>query len=139
MDVTAGLAAALATLSQAVDDSDCDEIDVEQLLEEFAHTVKLGCAFLGTAPSSDVDSTEPGAVSYLGMSVRVATVVGAFCSTAMAWNPDGGAIATSLHLPLKAGADAQAPNTVTIYAGKAGAFVDLAADLGWILTPHRVC
>ncbi|MEO8749724.1 MAG: ANTAR domain-containing protein [Allobranchiibius sp.] len=116
MDVTAGVAAALATLSQAAHDPGLDDLDLERLLHEFAHDIKLAVR------------------SYLGMSLSIATAAGAFCLTAMDELTDGANVATSLHLPLQASASATVPSTVTFYASQAGALVDLAADLTWILS-----
>lgn len=115
MPLTAAMTAALAPLSVALHDPVCDDIDLEELLSEFAAATKRVVH------------------SYLGMSLSITSAVGNFSLTAMDDPRHLTDIVASLHLPLKTTPGATTNSTVTFYAGKAGAFVDLAADIGWIL------
>lgn len=117
MALTAVVAATLATLSLAAHDPEVDDIDLERSLGQ------LACG------------TKQAVHSYLGMSLNIVTAVGNLSLTAMDDLPDIPSIVTSLHLPLNTTPQPTTSSTVTFYAGKAGAFVDLAADLGWILSP----
>lgn len=116
MAFTAAVAAGLATLSVALHDPGLDEIDLDKVLREFARATKRAVH------------------SYLGMSLTIATAVGSLTLTAMDDPRDVADIVTSLQLPLKATPEATTNSTVTFYAGNPGAFVDLAADLDWMLS-----
>ncbi len=106
MALTAAVAAALATLSQAVHDPGPGDVGLGQLLGEFAR------------------GTKRAVHSYLGVSLNIATAAENFSLTAMDDPRDVAGIVTSLHLPLKATPEATTNSTVTFYA----------ADLGWSLT-----
>ncbi len=106
MALTAAVAAALATLGQAVHDPGPGDVDRGQLLDEFARGAKRAVH------------------SYLGVSLNIATAAGEFCLTAMDDPRDVAAIVTSLHLPLKATPAAATSSAATFYA----------ADLGWSLS-----
>lgn len=109
MEITAAVAADLEALTQALQDPGMEQVDIEGLLRDFAGDTRLAVP------------------AYQGISLLVATPVGDFFVTAME-DDAAGEIVTSLHLPLD-----ESGGTVTFYAGRADAFVDLAADLSQIL------
>lgn len=110
MEITAAVAADLEALTQALQDPGLEQVDLEERLRDFAR------------------DTELAVPSYQGISLLVATPVGDFSVTAMEDDVAADEIVTSLHLPLD-----ESGGTVTFYAGRADAFVDLAADLSQIL------
>ncbi len=110
MEITAAVAADLEALTQALQDPGMEQIDLEELLRDFARDTGLAVP------------------SYQGISLLVATPVGDFSVTAMEDEVAADEIVTSLHLPLD-----ESRVTVTFYAGRADAFVDLARDLSQIL------
>jgi hypothetical protein len=110
VEITAAVAADLEALTQALQDPGLEQIDLEELLRDFARDTGLAVA------------------SYQGISLLVATPLGDFSVTAMEDEVAADEIVTSLHLPLD-----ESHVTVTFYAGRADAFVDLARDLSQIL------
>ena len=110
MELSAGLAADLARLTDALDDSATDLADlVGSVHDAFVVAVPsaLGVAFTIRASPAEV---------------TVSTLDGA----AMA-------VATSLQVPLGSWTDLEPGSAVIFYAATTGALVDLAADLGWLL------
>lgn len=110
MEITAAVAADLEALTEALQEPGSERVDLEELLRDLAR---------------DARHAVP---SYQAMSLRVATPAGDFAVTAMENGITADEVVTSLHLAL-----AESGGTVTFYAGRAGAFVDLAADLSQIL------
>jgi hypothetical protein len=110
VEITAAVAADLEALTQALQDPGVEQVDLEELLSGLARDTRLAVP------------------SYRGISLLVATPVGDFFVTAMEDDVAADEIVTSLHLPLD-----ESGGTVTFYAGRADAFVDLAADLSQIL------
>lgn len=110
MELSAGLAADLARLTDALDDPATDLADlVGSLHEAFVVAVPsaLGVAFtIRASPAGVTVSTLDGAAT---------------------------AVATSLQVPLGSWTDLEPGSAVVFYAATTGALVDLAADLGWLL------
>ena len=115
MKITAAMAAALAVLTEALDEPGTD-------IAHSLHRLTLDAAAAVT--------------SYLGLSVVVSQSDPSFTVTALAEGALAGDIRTSLHLSLPGPSDP--PNSpavaIILYAGLPGAFVDLAADLAWLTT-----
>ncbi len=122
MELSAALAADLATLTAALDDTDTD----------LAQTVRQ----LATAASTAVGS-------YLGLTITATTGGRPINLTALADLAETDDILTSLRVPLDVAASplvdghpgsaiAGATIELILYAGKPGALVDLAADLSWL-------
>ena len=112
MEIPAALAADLAILSAALDEGDID------LVEALRRLV------------ADAKSAVP---SYLGLTVTADHASSPVSLTVMEDFADPVDIVSSLLMPLSDdGADGAPPVVVTLYAASAGAFVDLAADLGWL-------
>lgn len=113
MELSAGLAADLARLTNALDDPATDLADlVSSVHDAFVVAVPsaLGLAFtIRASPAAVTVSTLDGAAT---------------------------AVATSLQVPLGAWTDLEPGSAVVFYAATAGALVDLAADLGWLLNLH---
>lgn len=109
MDLPAALAADLALLSAAIQDSDGD---LETTLRSFAADLRrsVGSA-LGLTVTIALDGHE---ISFT-LSERVAEAK------------------TSLCIPLPAVAGSEAGSSLVLYAATPGAFVDLAADVAWAL------
>ncbi len=118
MTITAALAADLALLTAALD----DDPDARPP-PAFAETVRQ---LAGDARAA--------VASYLGLSVVVAAHEPAFHFTLLDDGVDAADVLMSLKLPLPAPAPAPggASIAVILYAAKPGAFVDLAADLGYL-------
>ncbi|HYN71447.1 MAG TPA: hypothetical protein VES60_03015 [Nakamurella sp.] len=118
MEMSAGLAADLARLTDALDDSATDLADlVGSLHEAFVVAVPsaLGLAFtIRASPDLTIRASPAG--------VTVSTLDGAAT-----------AVATSLQVPLGSWTDLEPGSAVVFYAAATGALVDLAADLGWLL------
>ena len=117
MAISPALAADLAALTDALDH---DDVDLETQLDAFTAGVTLAVA------------------SYLGMRMTIA-VNGCEVSFSA---PDNlatttPAIGTSLLIPLTVVSNAQPGSTLVLYAATPGAFVDLAADLGYALGPDH--
>jgi hypothetical protein len=110
VQIAAAVAADLEALTLALQEPDLEHTDLEQLLRDLARNARHAVP------------------SYQGMSLGVASPVGAFSVTAMEGDITADEVVTSLHLP-----GAESGGTVTFYAGQAGAFVELAADLSQIL------
>lgn len=110
MLISAAVAANLAVLTEALDEPGVDIADTVRRL------------------AADVLAAVP---SYQGLTVLAGDGDPPFTMTAMA---DSGAIGTSLLVPLARRDPAiRDPGVALIlYAGLAGAFVDLAADLSWL-------
>ncbi len=84
------------------------------------------------ALASDAATAVP---SYVGLSVRIRTRDGEVELTTLDDASQIAGITTSLRIPLEAVTSAGADGTplvLILYAAKAGAFVDLAADLAWL-------
>jgi hypothetical protein len=113
VDISPALARDLAILSNDLDGSD---LDLETQLVAFAASVRLAIA------------------SYLGMRMTIAVHGCEFSFSApdhaVARSP---AIGTSLRIALNAVSTAEPGSTLVLYAASPGAFVDLAADLGYAL------
>jgi hypothetical protein len=109
--INAVLAASLSVVGQALD----DPVDLEQLLRNLARDAKTAVP------------------SYLGLSMHVVAARDEFTFTAMEYSVDIAHIRTSLRLPMGTNPTVAAGSTVTFYAGRSGALVDLAADLSWLL------
>ena len=118
MELSAGLAADLARLTDALDDPATDLADlVGSVHDAFVVAVPsaLGLAFtIQTSPDLTIRS--------IPAEFTLSTLDGAAT-----------AVATSLHVPLGSWTDLEPGSAVIFYAGNAGALVDLAADLGWLL------
>jgi len=111
--ITASMAAALALLTEALDEPDTD-------IAHSLHRFTLDAAAAVT--------------SYLGLSVVVSQSNPPFTVTTLADGALAGDICTSLHVLLPGIGDGHDPVSVALilYAGTPGAFVDLAADLAWL-------
>ncbi len=110
MEMSAGLAADLAWLTVSLDDPAVDLTDLVHSLHE---------AFLAAVPSG------------LGLSVTIP--VGPADVTVCTLDDGASGVTTSLRLPLGSWTDTESGSAVVFYAAIAGALVDLAADLGWLL------
>jgi hypothetical protein len=113
VEITAALAADLAILTQALDDTDADIVEA---LRRLVADAKLAVR------------------SYQGLTVVAGNATFPLTLTAMEdfAHPDD--VVSSLMMPLS---DERAANTgsrlvVILYAARPGAFVDLAADLCWL-------
>jgi len=110
VELSAGLAADLARLTDALDDPATDLADLVSLLHDafvVAVPSALGLAFtIRASPAEVTVSTLDGAAT---------------------------AVATSLQVPLGSWTDLEPGSAVIFYAATTGALVDLAADLGWLL------
>ena len=110
MELSAGLAADLARLTDALDDPATDLADLVSLLHDafvVAVPSALGLAFtIRASPAEVTVSTLDGAAT---------------------------AVATSLQVPLGSWTDLEPGSAVIFYAATTGALVDLGADLGWLL------
>ena len=118
MEITAALAADLALLSEALDDSGADLADA---LGQLVADVRLAVR------------------SYLGLTIIAGGITIPMTFTAMDPLTDAGDVVSSLLMPLPDGGRSGPGLTigVILYAARPGAFVDLAADLCW-LTGHRL-
>jgi hypothetical protein len=118
VEFTAALAADLATLTETLDDSDAV---IAETLQELAADARLAVP------------------SYLGLSVAITVSGQQINLTALDDLTTPGDILASLLLPLPlAKPDANGAEPVIaliLYAGRPGAFIDLAADLSWLT--HR--
>ena len=111
MDISRALAVDLAALSDALGDSD---VDLETLLQALAADLKDAIA------------------SYIGMTLTI-IVNGHEFSFTMFLEANAEAVATSLKIPLAALSSAEEGTSLVLYATMPGAFVDLAADLSYVL------
>ena len=113
MRITAAMAAALAILTEALDEPGTD-------IAHSLHRLTLDAA--AAIPS------------HLGLSVVVSHSDPPFTVTTLADGAVAGDICTSLHVPLPGIGAGHEPATVAVilYAGTPGTFVDLAADLAWL-------
>lgn len=109
MDFSAALAAELAILAEALDGAGSDPAtSLNQLTTDLRRAVP----------------------SYLGLTVLLAGIEQPVELTVL---PDGVAgIVTSVLVPLSGPAERRPAVALILYAGTAGAFVDLAADLAWL-------
>ena len=118
MELSAGLAADLARLTDALDDPVTDLADlVGSVHDAFVVAVPsaLGVAFtIQTSPDLTIRSSPA--------ELTVSTLDGAAT-----------AVATSLQVPLGSWTDLEPGSALIFYAATTGALVDLAADLGWLL------
>ena len=112
MEISAALVADLTSLTDSLDQPDTD---LEALLRALA------------------DDTRRAVRSYLGLTMTLIVDGYPVTLTAMDEFADPGDIATSALLPLPALCDAEPGSVIVFYAGKAGAFVDFAADLSFAL------
>jgi hypothetical protein len=109
VNLSAALAADLSLLSAAIQNSDGG---LETVLESLAAEVYAA-----------VDS-------YVGLTITIAAEGHRISFT----TSEAGAVATtSLSIPLAAVAGSQPGSSLVLYATNPGAFVDLAADLAWVL------
>lgn len=113
MEINAGLAAELAILTEALDDPGSD------VAESLLHL------------SADARTA---VASYLGVMVVIARTDPPIAFTAFEEGVEDGAIRSSLMLvPARVGHDGCVSRvSLILFAGAAGAFVDLAADLSWM-------
>lgn len=118
MEISAALAADLGLLTDALNDP---EIDIVAVLRLMARDLK-----------SAVDS-------YAGLSLSVVTGEQLMSFTAMERGSGPATVISSMQLPLAVllGSEGAGNGTLILYAERAGAFVDLAADLAW-LTGHEL-
>ena len=108
MEINAALAADLAILSEALDDG----ADLAYPLRHLARGVQLSVG------------------SYLGLRVLAGDTAVRWAFTVLEPFAQPADVATSLSLPMwDRGAGGGWRTTVILYAGRSGAFVDLAADL----------
>jgi len=112
MDISANLAAALALLTEDLDD-DHARIDIAASLDRVA---------------ADMAAAIP---SYVGLTVTQRDTTPPFTLTAMEDGADPEAVRSSLLFPLPD--DGTVALDLILYAASPGAFVDLAADLAWML------
>lgn len=117
MKITAALAAELALLSETLGDSDVHPTP------DFVDTVRQLAS-----------NARAAVTSYLGLSVLVTAWKPEFRFTVLDDGVDASDILTSLELPLPAlAAGSDWPSiAVILYAAMPGAFVDLAADAGFL-------
>jgi len=119
VEITAALAADLATLSETVDDPGADFPDS---LRQFAADIRVAVG------------------SYLGLSVTIVARGERISLIALEDFAQPGEIVSSLMFSLEpaasdrvgSGALAVPAVSFVLYAGKPGAFIDLAADLSWL-------
>lgn len=111
MDISAALAADLAALTDSLGNPD---IDIQTQLRALAADLKRAVA------------------SYTGMTMTI-TLDGHDISFTTTDGVDSAATETSLKIPLSALTAAQDGSSLVIYAATPGAFVDLAADLSFVL------
>ena len=118
MEITAALAADLATLSEALDETDAD---ITEALCQLVADVRLAVR------------------SYLGLTVTSGDAMFPLTLTAMEDSAHPDDVVSSLMMPLSDESvdGARLRLAVILYAARPGAFVDLAADLGW-LTGRRL-
>lgn len=113
MEISAALAANLDLLTDALNDPDVDLVDVLRLTARDAKTA--------------VDS-------FVGLSLKIAN--GGQQISFAALQPGSGprSVVSSMLLPLLTSSvgDVDGETSLVLYAGRAGAFVDLAADLAWL-------
>lgn len=113
MDISAALAADLAALTEGLGDSQVDlETQLGSLAGDLAHAV---ASFTGLTITIRLDD------QTVSFSARAAAGVGI------------AATETSLEIPLSTLAEVQGGSSLVLYAAVAGAFVDLAAELSYIL------
>lgn len=110
MHITQALSVDLALLTRAVDRP---EIDIVQTLHQFAVDARIAVR------------------SYLGLSLIAACDEPPFTFTALEEHATPGDIRSSLLMPQTVDRTDNAAILV-LYAARAGAFVDLAADLSWL-------
>jgi hypothetical protein len=113
VEITAALAADLALLSEALDETDPD---ITESLDHFVADVRLAVR------------------SYLGLTVISGSATFPLTLTVMEGSTHPGDVLSSLMMPLSDGTadDSGVPLAVVLYAARPGAFVDLAADLSWL-------
>lgn len=114
MTITAAMAAALAVLTEALDDPGAD---IARSLQGLA---------------LDAAAAVP---SYLGLSVVVSHSDPQFTVTVLTEGAVAGDVRSSLRVALLPGVgegQGPAPVALVLYAGVPGSFVDLAADLVWL-------
>jgi hypothetical protein len=110
--LTAALGADLVALAQALDDLGTE---LTHALHRLAETIGLAVP------------------SYLGLDITVVADGLPVTLTAPQREADPSQIFTSLYIPLPAICPVEQGSALFMYAGTAGAFVDLAADLSWLL------
>jgi hypothetical protein len=111
VELSEALVSGLADLTAAIDDPD---IDIAESVE------RLGATVLGAVPS------------YLGLCLVIEAHGRQVVLSAMNTQTVDADIATSLSMPL-AEAEGSSGITLILYGATAGGFVDLAADMGWLL------
>jgi hypothetical protein len=112
VEVSAELSADLSLLTAALDQPD---IDLETLLRRLADTI-----------TSAVDS-------YLGVSVTLVVDDHPLSLTMLQDDAEQSDIASSVLMPLPRLCSAEPGSVLVFYAAKAGAFVDFAADISYVL------
>jgi len=118
VEITAALAADLATLSETLEETDAD---ITEALCQLVADLKLAVR------------------SYLGLTILAGTATFPLTLTVMEDFAHPVDVVSTLMMPLsdESADDAGACLVVILYAGRRGAFVDLAADLCW-LTGRRL-
>lgn len=116
MRFDAATAAALATLTEALDEPGTDIVEtISRLGEVVAAAVPSFVAMSFRTGSGDAQ------IEFTGLSDA---------------HEDLSTVRTSLVIPLShqrdAGSPAASPSALVLYAGQPGAFVDIAADISWI-------
>ncbi len=109
-DLTAALSAELTLLAEALDRPREDLVERLHQLVEDARSV---------------------ADSYLGLTLVIEGAA-PFALTLLEQDAAAAQVQTSLLIPLGGSDRAPAPSHLVVYAGRSGAFVDLAADLSWL-------
>jgi hypothetical protein len=109
VDLSAALAADLSLLSAAIQQSDGG---LEPVLQSLAKQIRAAVE------------------SYAGLTITIAAEGHRISFTT---SEPGATAATSLSIPLTAVAGSEAGSSLVLYATTPGAFVDLAADLAWVL------
>jgi hypothetical protein len=116
VDITSALVSDLAILTEALHDPATDhESDLETTLSQLADDVTFAVR------------------SYLGMSITIRADGYPITLTATTPAASHTAVRSSLLIPLPLLSSTEAGSTLTLYAGRLGAFVDMAADLSWTL------
>lgn len=117
MDINAVMAAALAVLTEALDEHGTD-------IAHSLHRLTLDAA--------------AAISSYLGLSVVVSQSDPPLTITTLTDGAVDADICTSLHVLLPGTEPGRAPVALILYAATPGAFVDLAADMTWLMASTMI-
>jgi hypothetical protein len=104
--------------------------------------VDISAALAALSPATGIDQQdalaqlgrglEVAIPSYLGLSITLVTFGQPVTFTAARHGSDAVEVLASLHFSLVLLTSSDPASTLTVYAAASGAFVDLAADLGWL-------